>query len=238
MGSKALTIDGRPWEYRDPKNKKYNEQYRADRRGDDGSAEDNRNRHSYKWTNELYDYSKGQVKDAAKALGIGNVDEKKEVRKILKYIREGGSKKEQKPPKAEPEKTPAPAPTPAPPPPPRGSTFTEDTKTFEETRLQRPENQAPRQTFTEGPGGPGITEGPGAAQRDAVRAGEDLNEYFTNQFIPSLQADARLTAQEIGESGRYNLNRFIGKVPELGDPKDLFEYYSDKIKGKDKGKDD
>ena len=37
-------------------------------------------------TNPLYDYSYGQVRDAAKAVGIKNVDEKKEVNSILDYI--------------------------------------------------------------------------------------------------------------------------------------------------------
>lgn len=105
--------------------------------------------------------------------------------------------------------------------PPRGSTFTEDTQTFDDTRLQNPENQAPRQTFTEGPDRP---------NRDAVRYGEDINSHYINKFIPSLEADARLTAQEIGESGRFNLNRFIGKVPELGDVKELTEHYMGEVK--------
>ncbi len=215
MGSKALTIDGRPWEYRDPKNKKYNEQYQADRRGDDGSAEDDFNRHSYKWTNDLYDYSKGSVQDAAKALGIGNVDEKKEVKRILNYIQEGGRKKEEDKPK---ETVAAPAPEPTPEPlPPRGSTFKEDRKDFKQTRLQRRGNQAPRMGLT------------GDASKDAIRHGEDLNAHYVNKFIPSLEAEARLTAQEIGESGRFNLNRFVGKIPELGDPKDMFAFYSKQL---------
>ena len=70
----------------------------------------------------------------------------------------------------------------------------------------------------------------GDASKDAIRHGEDLNAHYVNKFIPSLEAEARLTAQEIGESGRYNLNRFIGKVPELGDPKELFEYYAGKVR--------
>ena len=37
-------------------------------------------------TNPLYAYSYGQVRDAAKAVGIQNVDEQKEVDSILDYI--------------------------------------------------------------------------------------------------------------------------------------------------------
>jgi hypothetical protein len=102
--------------------------------------------------------------------------------------------------------------------PPRGSTFTEDTQAYEDTRLQRPENQAPRMEYTDRP------------NRDAVRYGEDINSHYINKFIPSLEADARLTAQEIGESGRFNLNRFVGKIPELGDVKELTEHYMGEVK--------
>ena len=110
--------------------------------------------------------------------------------------------------------------------PPRGSTFTEDTQAYNDTRLQRPENQAPTMGFTNDP------------MQDAIRDGEDINSHYINRFIPSLEADARLTAQEIGESGRFNLNRFIGKVPELGDPKDMFEYYSAQLRGEGDDDDD
>lgn len=101
---------------------------------------------------------------------------------------------------------------------PRGVGLEEDVQRFKDTRLQNPENQAPRTVYTDD------------AMQDAIRHGEDLNAHYTNKFIPSLEAEARLTAQEIGESGRYNLNRFIGKVPELGDPKELFEYYAGKVR--------
>ena len=109
-------------------------------------------------------------------------------------------------------------PEPEPEPKPRGVDFREDVQRYKDTRLQNPENQAPRMGYTDD------------ASKDAIRYGEDLNAHYTNKFIPSLEAEARLTAQEIGESGRFNLNRFIGKVPELGDPKDMFSYYSDKLK--------
>jgi len=113
------------------------------------------------------------------------------------------------PAQPEPEKEPLP---------PRGSTFTDETQRYRDTRLQNPGNQAPRMGYTNDP------------YRDAISHGEDLNAHYTNKFIPSLQAEARLTGEEIGESGRFNIARFIGKVPELGEPKDLFAYYSDKLK--------
>ena len=83
----SFSIDGKSFSYRDPSNPEFNEQVRADRRGDDGSAEDNRNPNAYDYTNPLYQYSQGRVSDAARALGIGNVNSKKEVNQILGQIR-------------------------------------------------------------------------------------------------------------------------------------------------------
>ena len=113
------------------------------------------------------------------------------------------------PAQPEPEKEPLP---------PRGSTFTEETQRYKDTRLQNPGNQAPRMGFTND------------AMQDAIRHGEDLNAHYVNRFIPSLEAEARLTAQEIGESGRFNLNRFVGKIPELGDIKELTDHYIGEVK--------
>jgi len=90
-----FSVDGKSFYYRDPFNPEANEQVRADRRGDNDSAEDNRNPNAYDYTNPLYDYSYGQVRDAAKSLDIGNVNSQEEVDQLLKQIR-GGSK-----PKAE-----------------------------------------------------------------------------------------------------------------------------------------
>ena len=78
-----LSIDGKSFNYRDPRNL-------------DGLGRGvETSRHAYEYTNPLYDYSYGQVRDAAKALDIGNVNSQDEVDQLLKQIR-GGSK-----PKAE-----------------------------------------------------------------------------------------------------------------------------------------
>tara|TARA_B100000902_G_scaffold315224_1_gene306206 strand:+ start:947 stop:1603 length:657 start_codon:yes stop_codon:yes gene_type:complete len=65
---------------------------------------------------------------------------------------------------------------------------------------------------------------------DAISHGDDLNEHYQSKFLPYIRKGANLAATEIGETGRYNLDRFVGSVPKLGDPKEMFEYYSDKIK--------
>ena len=82
-----FSIDGRSWNYRDPQNKDSNEQYQANRRGDSGSAEDNWSKNAKSYANPLYDYSYGQVRDAAKTLDISNVNSQGEVDQLLKQIR-------------------------------------------------------------------------------------------------------------------------------------------------------
>jgi len=103
VGKNDFSIDGKSFDYRDPRNMKYSDGHYADRIGDDGSAEDYGNRNSYAFTNPLYDYSYGEVRDAAKALDIGNVNEKSEVKQILDRIQNGPAetkeKKEDKPKK-------------------------------------------------------------------------------------------------------------------------------------------
>lgn len=64
---------------------------------------------------------------------------------------------------------------------------------------------------------------------DAATYGNNATDDYVRRFIPSLNRQANLEALEIGETGNYHLNRFVGKVPELGDPKDLFEYYKKKL---------
>jgi hypothetical protein len=89
-----FSIDGKSWNYRDPSNTKYSDGHIADRIGDDGSAEDYGNRNSYGYTNPLYDYSYGQTRDAAEALGINNVNNKDDVNNLLDYMRNGPEQEE------------------------------------------------------------------------------------------------------------------------------------------------
>lgn len=83
-----LSIDGRDWSYRDPNNQQMIERHDPDSRysGNSNRGREKTNPHSYSGMNPLYDYSYGQVRDAAKALNIKNVDEKQEVDSILDRI--------------------------------------------------------------------------------------------------------------------------------------------------------
>lgn len=64
---------------------------------------------------------------------------------------------------------------------------------------------------------------------DAATYGNKATDDYVRRFIPSLNRQSNLEAREIGETGSFHLGRFTGKVPELGDPKDLFNYYKDKL---------
>ena len=86
-----FSIDGRPWAYRAPNN--YNSKSRD---ASKAQGDDDYNEHSYTWTNPLYDYSFGQVRDAAKTLGIGNVNKEEEVTSIIDHIQNGSKKQEEK----------------------------------------------------------------------------------------------------------------------------------------------
>jgi hypothetical protein len=122
------------------------------------------------------------------------------------------------------QEAPAPAATPTPPPerdPEQIQTDLEELEVgrgvYDDTRLDRPENNRPRFNFSDDP------------YKDAIGYGDDLNAHYETKFIPSLRAEAEQTSREIGFSGRNALNDFVGKVPQLGDPKDLFTYYSDQL---------
>ena len=88
-----FSIDGRSWNYRDPQNKDSNDYAIAARIGDDGSSEDNWSKDAKLFANPLYDYSYGQVRDAAKDLDITNVNNKKKANQILKQIQDGSQSK-------------------------------------------------------------------------------------------------------------------------------------------------
>ena len=74
----GFTIDGESWNKRNPAN--FNDGQ------DKASDKPTYNRDAYEMTNPLYEYSYGQMRDAAKSLGIQNVDEKDEVDKLINYM--------------------------------------------------------------------------------------------------------------------------------------------------------
>mgnify|MGYP002031774991 CR=1 FL=1 len=55
------------------------------------------------------------------------------------------------------------------------------------------------------------------------------SDYF-GRFMPEMGQRNVNEARATGRSLMSNIQKFQGKVPELGDPKDLFEFYLGKIK--------
>jgi hypothetical protein len=89
-----VSFDGKSFHYRDPYNEEHNNAVIAARGGDSGSAEDNKNQFAREYMNPLYDYSYGQVRDAAKDLNIRNVNSQGEVDDLLERLRERNTRSE------------------------------------------------------------------------------------------------------------------------------------------------
>ena len=84
-GTQDISIDGKSWNYRDPYNQQKIDKQNVNRE----KGRYHRNRDAYEIADPLFDYSYGQVRDAAKALGINNVDKQKEVDSIIDRIQNG-----------------------------------------------------------------------------------------------------------------------------------------------------
>lgn len=228
-----LAIDGRSWDYRDP--------YNAAMLKEQSNEDDEQfvNRFSSLTTNPLYDYSFGQVRDAAGELGITNVTKKKEVKDILAFIR--GEVKEE--PKAKSNYT--------------ASFLPED-----------PDNEGTGQNSNNSPGGSNAASGPSAfstnrpagsipfipSSSDEGRAvfgaggeggksslelaiesvadsGNRSKDDYFGRFLPEMKRSNLKEAQRTGRNTLLALDKFQGTVPTLGDPKELFEYYMGRISG-------
>ena len=85
--------------------------------------------------------------------------------------------------------------------------------------LTRPENQAPRldTRYTDDP------------SKDAISAGDDLNDWYSNDFLTNLQAEANLGAEQMGEDTSYFLDKMAYGPPELGSGYDIFEKYKEEL---------
>ena len=211
VGKDQFSIDGKSWNYRDPRNQKSID--RANQNRERGRVIVNPQ--SKERFDGLYDYDFGTVRDAAKHLGIGNVDEKKEVRQILKYIQEGRGRKEESNSSGETQQ-------PAEPLLPRGERV---------PRFNEPLAQAPGMSNPSGGGGGGG--GRTDANMSAIRGGDDLNEWYQTKFVPHLEADANATNSEIGDDSRYFLDKFVFDPPKLGNVQDVFEKYKKEIEDLD-----
>lgn len=211
----SFTIDGKSWEYRNPRNQKFIDQSNSNRRGPRNTV----NPHSIEKFDKLYDYDFGAVRDAAKDLGIGNVDEKKEAKRIVKYLQ---GKRKSEPKEFKPR----------------------------ERRKDGPKIDIPKSPYDRNNQAPvGDNPPPGSIPYNPSRAGEEggsssqfddaiasvadfgnrsTDDYF-GRFLPEMEQRNKDEAEETTRNTLIALNNFRGKVPQLGDPKDLFQYYKKKI---------
>ena len=215
-----FSIDGRSWDFRDPRN-----QYEIDR--ENTNREKSRvtvNPESKRMFDELYDYGFGRVRDAAKALDITNVNEQQEVDDILKYIRTGeGGKKDEDENKYEYKPTPLP----------------EDPygRGGDDRLIGRPFPARPGSDGGKGNVPGSIQYNPPSDDSELGRAISSVADYgnrgtddYFGRFLPEMGQRNVNEARATGRSLMSNIQKFQGKVPELGDPKDLFEFYLGKIK--------
>jgi len=156
----------------------------------------------------------------ANHLGIKKPDSEEDLRKMYDYVRGYQSQKEQE------QETP----TPTPPPPVESNTerpdeVKRDQQRFEETRLDRPENQMPRLEDA--------MRGTSDANMGAIRGGDDLNRWYQTKFVPHLEADAIATMSEQGDDARDLLKSFAFNPPKLGSIKELFDKYKGEIEDLD-----
>ena len=218
VGKKDFSIDGRSWSYRDPRNQRMIDSFNNTRE----KGQVKYNPKSNPKYDALYDYDFGTVRDAAKALGISNVNKKREVKEILDYI-QGGSMA--KPKEEEPEQQSEPKPEPVVQNDPNNTVLKGQQQNYLDTRLDKPGNELPGVPQT------------GNVYADLEGFAKASNDHYTKKFIPSLKAEAIATGAEIGDSSRYHVDNFDFKVPtlELGGIRKSFEWYRDQI---NKGKDD
>lgn len=99
------------------------------------------------------------------------------------------------------------------------ASLVEAQEAYNASELTLPENQAPRMDtrYTDDP------------SKDAVSAGDDLNQWYGNKFVPNLEAEADLGAEQMGEDTGYFLEKFVYGPPELGSVADIFSKYRDEI---------
>ena len=215
-----FSIDGKSWDYRDPYNQRQIDRENIGREKSNVTINPN----NFSIANPLYDYDYGRVRDAAKELGINNVNEQSEVDDILNFIRTGQGKK-----KDEDVKKPEYKPTPLP----------EDPygRGGDDRLIGRPFPARPGSGGGKGNVPGSIQYNPPSDNSELGRAISSVADYgnrgtddYFGRFLPEMGQRNVNEAKATGRSLLSNIQKFQGKVPSLGDPKDLFEYYLGKLK--------
>ena len=165
----------------------------------------------------------------AKHLGIKDVDSEGELRQMYDFVQGYKFEKEDKDNKDNKDDNYIPLPTQ--PVKDKPKEVQDAVKDYEDSKLENPGNQQPKfsDIINKDLGGNPTSD----PNLDAIKHGDDLNEWYQTKFVPHLENEAHATAHEIGNSTRYFIDKFVFEPPQLGDPKELFEYYSKKIKDND-----
>ena len=223
-----FSIEGKSWRYRDPEYDFANNN-RLDRGNPRGYGFNPYAKDKY---NDLYDYEFDVVRKAGKELGIDDVDTKKEVRQIIKHI-ENPKPEGEKEPKTKYE------PSPLPDNPyggknrPVGYPNKKDMPGAGDFGTNRPPGSIPYIPPSSDEGRDAYGTGGKTSLDTAIESVADYgnratDDYF-GRFLPEMGRRNTNEAKASGRSILKGIQDFTGKIPELGDPKKLFDFYMGKI---------
>jgi len=154
-------------------------------------------------TSQLWDRVRKQI-------GIKDVDSENDLRQMFDYVTAYNKPRETSDPTPAAEKEPETPPTFTP-----SDDLVDATNTFNQGKSV--DSGRPRMNYTDDP------------YRDAITYGDDTKDYMANSFFPRMGQEASLASKEMKELDKFFLDNFTAKVPKLGDPKELFDYYANRI---------
>ena len=171
----------------------------------------------------------------AKHLGIKKVDSESDLRQMYDFVR-GYEKKEEKDDKPDYKPTELPEDPYAGGDPPKGTTGPDDMPKPGDFGTNRPPGSIPYipPSSDEGRAAYGTAGSGGKTSLDtAIESVADYgnratDDYF-GRFLPEMGRRNTNEAKATGRALLSSIQNFTGKVPELGDPKKLFDYYMGKI---------
>ena len=228
-----ITIDGKPYPFRDPNNYAKIER---DSKGDDNyygfKGTGSGNQDSKDLFNPLYKYGEGAVTREARAAGIGNVNRKEEVEEILARLNGTFETKEDSDTEAEVDPTPQPIEPPSNPE--REQRVADAQADYDENFANGADPKAATsatQSYTKS------FETAKAAGQDwdigwYLRQRADDKKAGVNRYTNMLTDRNNLTMAENHNSMMNAIemaNRLGLKPSDYNDPKDTFDYYADQI---------
>lgn len=157
---------------------------------------------------------RGDWKGVAKELGIGNVNSKKEVLKMIDHVMGGGSRSSSSSSKSNRGRSNSKGPS-------------DDYKPVGDPPSSGDNGGVSAPPTLEGPRFSGFTDDP---SKDAIRHGDDMNDWYGSKFLNHLDAEAEFSTASIDNDMGFYLSKFAHEPPELGDASELFDKYSKKIK--------